>query len=374
MDLDDVRWLLDRRGQRLLAAATEVRDDGPPAGPVGAAAYGGPGAGAAALTQARLRARAAAKFGDARRPACTSPPTGLEQATRLAVARAPRRPGARVGRDDAWSTSAAASAATCVALAHAGLTAAGVDLDPRAGRGRRGQPRGPRPRRCGVGGRCDRPSTPPRFDVAYADPARRTAQGRTFDVDDCTPPWSFVERCWAATPCVKLAPGLPHELVPDGRRGRVGQRPPRGQGGGALVGTAGHHRPPRDRDRRRRPGHAHRRGRPRRHDRPGGGVPLRARRCGDPGRPGHRRGGRRARPPLDEHIAYVASEQSFRTPFARGYRVLEEVPFREKPLKAALRERGVGRLTIKKRGRLGRPRGAAAAPRRCAATRRRRWC
>ncbi len=53
---------------------------------------------------------------------------------------------------------------------------------------------------------------------------------------------------------------------------------------------------------------------------------------------------------MDEHIAYVTSSQSFRTPFARGYRVLEEVPFREKPLKAALRERGIGRLTIKKRG------------------------
>ena len=53
---------------------------------------------------------------------------------------------------------------------------------------------------------------------------------------------------------------------------------------------------------------------------------------------------------LDEHIAYVTAEKAFRSPFARGYRVLEEVPFREKPLKAALRERGIGRLTIKKRG------------------------
>ena len=53
---------------------------------------------------------------------------------------------------------------------------------------------------------------------------------------------------------------------------------------------------------------------------------------------------------LDEHIAYVTSDKAFRTPFARGYRVLEEVPFREKQLRAALRERGIGRLTIKKRG------------------------
>ncbi len=53
---------------------------------------------------------------------------------------------------------------------------------------------------------------------------------------------------------------------------------------------------------------------------------------------------------LDEHIAYVTSDQAFRSPFARSYRVLEEVPFREKQLRAALRERGIGRLTIKKRG------------------------
>jgi hypothetical protein len=30
--------------------------------------------------------------------------------------------------------------------------------------------------------------------------------------------------------------------------------------------------------------------------------------------------------------------------------VLEELPYREKPLRGALRERGVGTLTIKKRG------------------------
>ena len=53
---------------------------------------------------------------------------------------------------------------------------------------------------------------------------------------------------------------------------------------------------------------------------------------------------------LDEHIAYVTSDESFHTPFARSYRVVEELPHREKPLRAALRERGIGRLTIKKRG------------------------
>jgi hypothetical protein len=53
---------------------------------------------------------------------------------------------------------------------------------------------------------------------------------------------------------------------------------------------------------------------------------------------------------LDRRIAYVTSDESFRTPFARGYRVVEQLPFRERYLKTALRERGIGALTIKKRG------------------------
>ncbi len=53
---------------------------------------------------------------------------------------------------------------------------------------------------------------------------------------------------------------------------------------------------------------------------------------------------------LDRHIAYVTADSAFRTPFARSYEVLEELPYREKALRAALRERGIGRLTIKKRG------------------------
>ena len=53
---------------------------------------------------------------------------------------------------------------------------------------------------------------------------------------------------------------------------------------------------------------------------------------------------------LDPHIAYVTSDESFRTPFARSYEVLAELPYREKALRAALRTRGIGRLTIKKRG------------------------
>jgi hypothetical protein len=53
---------------------------------------------------------------------------------------------------------------------------------------------------------------------------------------------------------------------------------------------------------------------------------------------------------VDEHIAWVTADKAYSSPFARGFRVLEEVPFREKGLRAALRERNVGALTIKTRG------------------------
>jgi hypothetical protein len=53
---------------------------------------------------------------------------------------------------------------------------------------------------------------------------------------------------------------------------------------------------------------------------------------------------------VDEHIAYVTGDHAFTSPFARSYEVLEELPYQERSLRAALRERGIGRLAIKKRG------------------------
>jgi len=53
---------------------------------------------------------------------------------------------------------------------------------------------------------------------------------------------------------------------------------------------------------------------------------------------------------LDATIAYVTSDQLAPTDVAQAYRVLDVLPFGLKRLRSALRERGVGRLTIKKRG------------------------
>jgi len=53
---------------------------------------------------------------------------------------------------------------------------------------------------------------------------------------------------------------------------------------------------------------------------------------------------------LDERIAYLTGNSLVRTPFASAFRVLEELPAKEKHLRAALASRDIGVLEIKKRG------------------------
>lgn len=53
---------------------------------------------------------------------------------------------------------------------------------------------------------------------------------------------------------------------------------------------------------------------------------------------------------LDPAIAYITGDEPCETPFATRYRVLDTLPFQLKRLRAYLRERKIGRITIKKRG------------------------
>ena len=53
---------------------------------------------------------------------------------------------------------------------------------------------------------------------------------------------------------------------------------------------------------------------------------------------------------LDRDIAYLTAEAHVETPFARAWRVEAWFPFGLKRLRAELRARGVGRVTVKKRG------------------------
>ncbi len=359
MDVETFRWLLTDDGQRLLGVATHayVDAEGDPVRATTAVRRaagtdeGAPERAAAALTQVQLRARAVAKFGDdAVRMYFT--PDALEQSTRRRVA------------DHRAARIAAAQPASVidlgcgiggdlVAFARAGLTTAGVDLDPvrvamaEANLAALGLP--------GAVLVADATTLDlSGFGVAFLDPGRRGGRGRTFRAENWTPPWSFVESLLERSAVVKAAPGIPHELVPPGveaewvsDEGEVKEavlwsphlattdrRATVIRSGGLATLTE--------------------------EDDPYDGL---ARPVREPGRFLYEPDGAVIRAGLvtavaagvhgglvDEHIAYVTGDEAFRTPFAAGYEILETLPYREKLLKAALRERSIGRLTIKKRG------------------------
>jgi SAM-dependent methyltransferase len=356
MDLEAFRWLLSDEGQDLLRRASEVYVDagGDPlrttttlrrdvTGEDAAARV------AAAVTQVQLRQRAEAKLGeDAARMYFT--PDGLEQATRR-----------RVADHRAARLAAAAPASVLdigcgiggdlVAFARAGLTVAGIDRDPLRVEVARANLAA-----LGLGGAVLEASAEDldldAFGVVFADPARRTDAGRVFDVEGWSPPWPFVERLLTARAAVvKLAPGLPHDLVPGGVEAEWVSHDGDVKEAvlwSSYLATA-----------RRRATVIR-----------GGGLATLTDED-DPGEQNVSPVGRFLYEPdgavvrahlvtavaagvegglVDEHIAYVTSDASYRTPFARSYEVLEELPYKEKPLRAALRERNVGRLTIKKRG------------------------
>ncbi|MGN0064557.1 MAG: methyltransferase domain-containing protein [Nocardioides sp.] len=355
MDLETFEWLLTAPGQELLRIAAEAYadHDGDPVRAASAVRRTEPDAerAAAALTQVSLRVKGVAKFGpEAVQMYFT--PDALEQATRLRVATH------RASRLAAYAPSSVVDlgcsiGGDLIAFARAGLTAAGVDLDPvrvaiaRANLAALGLPGATM-----VADATTLDLAP--FGVAFADPARRSGRGRTFNVDDWTPPWSFVERLQQGASVVKVAPGIPHDLVAPGVEGEwvsddgalkeavlwsgplaTAARRATVIGDGGLASITDE-------------------------DDPYTGAP----------RPVSDLGGYLYEPDdaviraglvtavaagvdgglLDEHIAWVTSTSAFRTPFARSYRVLEEVPYREKGLRAALRERGVGVLAIKTRG------------------------
>jgi SAM-dependent methyltransferase len=353
MDLESFRWLLSADGQALLGRAEQLYDE--PASqldPIRAAAQlrklASADHAATAMTQVELRHKAREKFGDlAARMYFT--PDGLEQATRLRVAehRAARLAAALPG---SVLDAGCGIGGDLVAFARSGITAAGVDRDPL-----RVAVAEANLAALELGGAvmvADATSLDlSGFGVIFADPARRNARGRVFDLDAYSPPWSFVESLLRRPACVKIAPGIPHEVIPTGveaewisdhgdvkeaalwsswlssavRRATV--IGPRG------LATLTDEDDPGDRTVRSVGRFLYE---------PDGAVIraglVTAVAAGVNGAL------------VDEHIAYVTSDQSFSTPFARSYEVLEHLPYKEKPLRAALRQRNIGRLTIKKRG------------------------
>jgi len=350
VDVESVAWLQGEEGRRVLAAAVAL-DEPDPLRARDRLAREAPGVPpdllAVALTQAELRAKAVAKFGDLAASMYFTP-DGLEQATRLPVA------AHRAARLTAFGASSVIDlgcgiGGDLVAFARAGLTAAGVDTDPV-----RVAVASANLDALGLGGAvgvADALSVDIRpFDVAFADPARRTGRGRTFSLEAWTPPWSYVEQLLAGDAVVKTAPGLPHDVVPDGVEAEWvsdhGEVKETALWGGRLATTRRRATVIRDGGLATLTDE----------DDPGAGVVPLGRFLYEPDGAVIRAGLVTAVAAgvdgglLDPHIAYVTADSSFHTPFARSYEVLETLPHREKQLRAALHERGIGRLTIKKRG------------------------
>lgn len=353
VDLDAFRWLLTDDGQQLLRLACRSVAEGED--PLHAQTVLRRAASAeraaVAYSQATLRSRARVKFGSlADRLYFTS--EALEQATRLRVAEH------RAGRYSAFGAGSLIDlgcgiGGDLIAAARAGLVVAGVDLDPvRVAIAEANLAALDLPGAVQVADATAVNHSP--FDLAFADPARRSGAGRSFRVEDWTPPWSWVEeQLLRRDAAVKVAPGIPHSLVPDGveaewvsDEGEVkeavlwsGRTATAGRratvlGDGGLASLTDEDDPGPDAVGVRKVGGFL--------YEPDGAVIraglVTAIAAGVDGGL------------IDPKIAYVTSDAAFRSPFARSYRVLEELPYREKQLRAALRERGVGALTIKKRG------------------------
>lgn len=305
----------------------------------------------AAIAQARLRQRAVAKFGeqDAHRMYFT--PGGVEQSTRRTVAEHRAAAFARLGvRGVADLCSGIGGDA--IALARAGIRVLAVDRDPLTAEAARANAAA-----LGLADlievRCadvTEVDTSP-YDAVFVDPARRGGRGggRIFDPEAYSPPLSWAVDAARKAPhaALKIAPGIPHETVPpeaeaewvsDGGDVKeavlwFGTRP------GTVTATllpSGHTLTGR--------------GLPDPPVRPVGrflyepdGAVIRAHLVAEAAE--DLGGGL-----LDETIAYITADTLRPTPYATAYEITDELPFNLKKLKALLREREVGTLTVKKRG------------------------
>ncbi len=352
MEIETLEWLQTTEGRRLLDRAARAWADHPD-DPVRVASVVRrlePDAenAAAATTQAQLRERAVRKLGESARLMFFTP-DALEQATRARVAehRAARLAAAIPG--GSVIDLGCGIGGDLVAFARAGLIAGGIDQDPvRVAMARANLAALGLPGAVQVG---DVTTVDVRgFDAAFADPARRAGRGRVFDVEGWTPPWPWVLELLTRRALVKVAPGIGHDLVPAGVEAEW-------VSDGGEVKEAVLWSPSLSTTHRRATVIGER-GLATLTDEDDPGADVRA-----VGAYLYEPDGAVIRAGLvtavaagvngglvDPHIAYVTSDDSFRTPFARGYRVLEHLPYREKQLKAALHERGIGRLTIKKRG------------------------
>ncbi|GAA0613776.1 class I SAM-dependent methyltransferase [Sporichthya brevicatena] len=317
---------------------------------------------AAALTQARLRERAVAKFGPAAARMWFTP-AGLEQATHPVVAaHRAARVAAALGPGATVFDLCCGIGTDSLALRAAGLVVTAVDADPltaavAAANLTLDSPTGDDISSAGVvvG---DVREVDLGDAAVFVDPARRAARGRVFDPDAYAPPWSFVRELLRRPATVaKVAPGIPHDLPePEVAIEWVSLR---GEVKEAALYSPGLVAGPADGARRRATllpgGHTLSAVGPDSADEP---PPV-----GDPGRFLYEPDGAVIRAHLvgavaaavdgrllDPTIAYVTADALVPTPFATAYEVTDVLPFSVPRLRAVLRERGVGVVVVKKRG------------------------
>ncbi|WP_346164783.1 THUMP-like domain-containing protein [Streptomyces graminearus] len=322
----------------------------------------------AALGQARLRQRAAAKFAAADAQRMFFTPNGVEQSTRASVAayRARRL-------TDLGVTSVAdlccGIGGDAIALARAGIRVLAVDRDPltaavaRANAEALGLTELMEVREADVT-EVDTAG----YDAVFVDPARRGGQsrggarsasmrgggratgGRIFDPEAYSPPlsWAVAAARRAPHAALKIAPGIPHEAVPPEAEAEWISDGGDVKEAVLWFGTGA-------------PGAVRATLLPGPRTLLGRGLPD----------PGVRPVGRYLYEPdgavirahlvaevaeevagglLDATIAYVTADELHPTPYATPYEITDQLPFNLKKLKALLREREVGTLTVKKRG------------------------
>ncbi|MEU2062224.1 class I SAM-dependent methyltransferase [Streptomyces sp. NPDC013455] len=333
--LDEVR---DTEPAQELAVATRLRRDHP-AELV-----------SAALGQARLRQRAVAKFGAADAGRMFFTPNGVEQSTRAAVAAYRARRFAELGVTRVADLCCGIGG-DAIALARAGIRVLAVDRDPLTAAVARANAEA-----LGLAGLIEVREADVTevdttgYDAVFVDPARRGGRGRIFDPEAYSPPLSWAVGAARTAPraALKIAPGIPHEAVPaeaeaewisdggdvkeavlwfgTGAPGAV--RATLLPGPRSLLG----------------------RGLPDPAVRPVGrylyepdGAVIRAHLVAEVA--DELDGGL-----VDPTIAYVTADALRPTPYATAYEITDRLPFNVKKLKALLREREVGTLTVKKRG------------------------
>ncbi|MFE5965036.1 SAM-dependent methyltransferase [Streptomyces sp. NPDC056463] len=303
----------------------------------------------AALGQARLRQRAVAKFGaeDAYRMYFT--PNGVEQSTRATVGayRAERLRGLGVrGVADLCG----GIGGDALAFARAGIAVLAVDRDPLTAEVARANADA-----LGLADlievRCadvTEIDTSP-YDAVFVDPARRGGRGRIFDPEAYSPPLSWAVEAARTAPhaALKIAPGIPHEAVPEEAEAEWIS-----DGGDVKEAVLWFGTSPGTRRATLLPSGASLTGRglPDPAVRPVGrylyepdGAVIRAHLVAEVA---EELGGGL----IDETIAYITADALTPTPYAAAYEITDELPFNLKKLKALLREREVGTLTVKKRG------------------------